>query len=82
MGKADKILSQMISNPRGKWRIEDIVTVGRACGLTVLKPGSGSHYKIAHPSQDEILTVPAHRPIKAVYIRKFVAMVRRVKGEA
>jgi hypothetical protein len=82
MAKADKILSQMISNPRGKWRIEDIETVCRTYGLTVLKPKSGSHYKVAHSSQHEILTVPAHRPIKPVYIRKFVAMVRRVESEA
>lgn len=44
------------------------------------RSGSGSHYKVGHPSQAEIVTIPARRPIKPVYIRKLVAFIRRLGG--
>jgi hypothetical protein len=71
----------MASNPRADWRIEHIRTVCKAYGLTFLAPKRGDHYKVAHPASSEIVTVPAHRPIKPVYIKQFVALVRRVTGE-
>lgn len=40
----------------------------------------GSHYKVKHESQTAILTIPAHRPIKPVYIVELVRFVDAVTG--
>lgn len=40
-----------------------------------MKPTGGSHYKISCREIAYILTVPAHRPIKPVYIRELVSFV-------
>lgn len=74
-----KLLERMRGNPRD-WRIEDVATVCLAFGLTCTPPRKGSHYKIKHESQAEILTVPAHRPIKPVYIADLVRFVDAVAG--
>jgi hypothetical protein len=81
VARADKLLSQMIAKPKGDWRIEHVRTVCKAYGLTCSAPKRGDHYKVSHPSQPEIVTVPAHRPIKPIYIKQFVALLRRVAGE-
>jgi hypothetical protein len=81
VARADKILAQMSANPRGDWRIEDIETVCKRYGLVCLAPRRGDHYKVAHPNHREIVTVPAQRPIRPVYIRQFVTLVRKVIGE-
>jgi hypothetical protein len=33
---------------------------------------------VKHPSQDEILNIPAHRPIKPVYVTDLVRFIERV----
>lgn len=68
----------MRENPRGDWRIDDVVSVCEAFGVACTPPRKGSHYKVKHLSQKEILTIPAHRPIKAVYIRELVEFLDRV----
>jgi predicted RNA binding protein YcfA (HicA-like mRNA interferase family) len=77
MGRGDKLLERMRSNPRD-WRIDDVVRVCDAFGVACAAPRKGSHYKVKHPSQDEILTIPAHRPIKPVYIADLVRFIERV----
>ncbi len=72
MGKADKLLAAMRRNPLD-WRIEQLKTVAEAHGLEWRQPGS-SHVTFRHPS-GAILTVPAKRPIKPVYIKLFVRMI-------
>jgi hypothetical protein len=45
--------------------------------------GGGSHWKITAANEEAILTIPAKRPIKPVYVRKLLAMMgRRGYGEA
>jgi hypothetical protein len=45
--------------------------------------GGGSHWKITAADEETILTIPAKRPIKPVYIRKLLATIkRRGNGEA
>jgi hypothetical protein len=53
-------------------------------GWQCLPPtGGGSHWKITVADEEAILTIPAKRPIKPVYIRKLLAMIeRRGDGEA
>jgi len=33
----------------------------------------------SHPEVPDIVSVPAHRPIKPVYVRQFVALVDKIK---
>ena len=70
------LLDRMKRNPVGDWSIRDVETVCRDHGLACTPPsGGGSHYKISHSSQREILTVPFRRLIKPVYIRKLVRFI-------
>jgi predicted RNA binding protein YcfA (HicA-like mRNA interferase family) len=80
MARGDKLLARMRANPRD-WRIEDVIAVCDAAGIACTAPRAGSHYKVKHPDVIEILTIPAHRPIKPVYVRALVAFVDGVKGE-
>ena len=42
-----------------------------------------THYKVKHVDMAAILTIPAHRPIKPVYIRELVRFIDGVrKGES
>lgn len=72
--KQEKILQAMRDNPKD-WTISDVERVGRAFGLSVRPPKRGSHYTVSSPHSTQIVTVPHKRPIKSVYIKKFVALV-------
>jgi len=63
----------MQANPLD-WRIESLKSVAESYGLAVRHPG-GSHVIFRHPN-GAMLSVPAHRPIKPVYVRKFVRLVK------
>jgi hypothetical protein len=79
MAQAEKRLEAMRANPKGDWTIEDLRVVCTGHGVNLLPPNGGSHYKVAHPSQRDILTVPRDRPIKPPYIRRFVEFIDAVK---
>ncbi len=40
----------------------------------------GSHHVFSFPGVEEDVCVPAHRPIKPVYVRNFVALVDKAKA--
>jgi hypothetical protein len=80
VSRAEKLLDRMRANPRD-WRIEDVVALCDAHGIACSAPGKGSHYKVKHAGQVDILTIPAPRPIKPVYIRALVAFVDAVRRE-
>ena len=76
------LLDRMGRNPVADWTIADVVTVCAQHGVRSSPPsGGGSHYKISHPSQRDILTIPHARFIKPVYIRKLVRFIEAV-GDA
>ena len=77
---ADKLLDRMRANPRD-WRIEEVGSVCGALGIECSPPGRGSHYKIGHASVTSILTIPARRPIKRVYIRDLVRFIDQLRGD-
>ncbi len=81
MSKADKRLDGMRRNPQDGWRIEDVQLVCDNEKITCSAPKRGDHYKISHPDRPEILTIPATRPIKPVYIRRLLAFIGRVREE-
>jgi hypothetical protein len=63
------LLERMRANPAGDWRIRDVEALCREYGLSFRFGKVTSHAHARHPSAREILTIPAHRPIKPVYIR-------------
>ena len=62
----------MKANP-ADWRIESLQSVAAAFSVQVFQPG-GSHVIFRHPN-GAMLSVPARRPIKPVYVRKFVRLI-------
>jgi predicted RNA binding protein YcfA (HicA-like mRNA interferase family) len=77
MGTADKMLEGMRHNPRD-WRIENLITVAAKYGIEVRNHG-GSHHIFSNPGVELAVSVPAHRPIKPVYIKQFIVLVDQVK---
>jgi len=62
----------MRNNPRD-WSIEDLKVLARRHGVDWRQPGT-SHVTfsvVAHAP----LTVPAHKPIKPIYVIRFVALI-------
>lgn len=78
MSKADKTLDRMRNNPRD-CRIESLEAVAARFGITVRKP-AGSHVVFQHEESVISVTVPAHRPIKPVYVKQFLALVDDVRS--
>ena len=76
MASRDKLLARMRANPRD-WRIEDLEALALHFGLSARKPG-GSHVIFFHPTVPEMLSVPARRPIKPVYVRRFIALIDQI----
>jgi len=68
----------MRANPRD-WRIEDPKMVADKFSIQYRQHGT-SHVVFRHPTAG-LLTVPAARPIKPVYIRRFLALLDRVEGK-
>lgn len=79
MPRADKTLADMRANPRD-WRITSLEAVAAAFGVNIRKPG-GSHVVFEHPAVAEALSVPARRPIKPIYVRRFVRLIETVRGD-
>lgn len=73
----EKLLTRMRNNPRD-WRIDDLKSVANRLGIDWRNEG-GSHHVLSYPGIEEDVCVPAHRLIKPVYVRQFVALVDRAK---
>ena len=72
MSRKDKVLRKMRENPRD-WRIEEIQHIAAVLNIEWFHDG-GSHVVFRSPF-GEHLSIPAHRPIKPIYISKFLALV-------
>lgn len=77
MNTATKLLNAMRQNPND-WGMGKLHTVAKQHGLEVRSTG-GSHHVFSHPSVKDPLSVPAHRPIKAIYIKRFVALIDQIQ---
>jgi hypothetical protein len=67
------LLGAMCDHPLN-WRIEQLQTVARKCNIDWRHDG-GSHCVFIR-SDGRTLPVPVHRPIKPVYIKKFIALAQ------
>lgn len=79
MSKTDKIIQGMRDNPTN-WRISSLEAVAQRLGIHVRKTG-GSHVVFLHDDSELIVTVPAKRPIKPVYIVQFLALIDNIGGQ-
>ena len=75
---AGKILQKMRKHQMG-WRIEDLQSVAEEYFVDWRRPrGGGSQVVFSAQEVREIVTVPANRSIKPVYIKHFLAFVDAV----
>ena len=72
MTKTQKVLARMRANPRD-WSIEDLKVLARRHSIDWRQPGT-SHVTFSCAGLVP-LTVPAHKPVKAIYVLRFVALV-------
>jgi hypothetical protein len=77
MPRADKTLEAMRNNPRD-WRISQFESVAQAFAVNCRK-SVGSHVIFEHPASIEALSVPAHRPIKPIYVQRFVRLIDAIR---
>lgn len=77
MNKRIKLLEAMRNNPRD-WRIDDLISVAQQLEIECRNHG-GSHHIFSYPGVEDDVSVPAHRPIKPIYIRQFLILVDSVK---
>lgn len=79
MNKAEKYLKKMRVNPTN-WRIEHLETVADRYGINVRKSG-GSHVIFDLQFSAYQLYVPARRPIKSAYVKRFITLIDQVGQE-
>lgn len=66
----------MRNNPRDWW-IEHLLAIADENGVECRNNG-GSHHVFSHPAIEGGVCVPAHTPIKPVYIRQFLILIQGV----
>ena len=72
---SSKTLQKMRQN-QSAWRIEGLLEVADRNGVDWRRPGrGGSHVIFSASGVREIVSVPAKRPIKPVYIKHFLALI-------
>jgi hypothetical protein len=72
MTKVEKLLARMRNNP-SDWVIDDLKALASRYGIDWRQPGT-SHVTFSRAGFVP-LTVPAHKPIKPLYVIRFVALV-------
>lgn len=75
MVKADKIIERMRNNPRD-WSIDNLKTLASRNGVDWRQPGT-SHVTFSYPGLVP-LTVPSHKPIKPIYVKRFLELIDRI----
>jgi hypothetical protein len=78
VSNAAKLIAKMRRNPRD-WRIEDLKVVARS--LSVDHDQHGTSHVVFRHSRAGRLSIPAHRPIKPVYIRLFLDFINSVGAQ-
>jgi hypothetical protein len=74
MAKKQSLLARMKANPVGDWMISDVEKLCREHGMIFSPPSGGSHHFVSSPYVQGSLSVPARRPIKAIYIKQLVSL--------
>ena len=58
--------------------MEDLTSIAQRFGIDWRNEG-GSHHVFSFPGVEEDVCIPAHRPIKSVYVRHFIALIDKAK---
>ena len=78
MRKIGKLLSKMRNNPRD-WQIDTLKSIAGRFGVAWRQPGT-SHVTFRNLNGSK-LSIPAHKPIKPVYIKEFLNLLDEHNGE-
>ena len=78
MTKLDKLLARMRNNPRDDWSIDDLKSLADRFDIDHRQPGT-SHVTFSFAGLEPI-TVPAHKPIKPIYIIRFMGLLDKVEA--
>jgi predicted RNA binding protein YcfA (HicA-like mRNA interferase family) len=76
MNTSTKLIAAMKQSPQADWTMQQLLSLAQRHHIEVRSTG-GSHHVFSHLDLSTVLTVPARRPIKAVYIKQFVALVEQ-----
>lgn len=76
MSKIDKLIEKLRNNPRDT-NISMIRKILDKYSLEYIW-GKGDHLNVKHTNIDYILTIPAHKPIKPIYIIKLLKMIDEI----
>ena len=76
MTKLDKLLSAIRNNPRADWSIDDLKSLARRFDIDWRQPGT-SHVTFSFEGLEPV-TIPAHKPIKPIYVARFLGMVDKI----
>jgi len=79
MSKIDKQIERLRNNPKNA-NIATIRKILDKFGIAYVW-GKGDHLNVKHPNVDYILTIPAHKPIKAIYVMRLLKMIDEIKGD-
>lgn len=79
MAKLLRLIARMRANPQGDWTMADLQRVAAALGWSWRQPGT-SHVTFRTPAGRQ-LTVPAHKPVKPVYVRQFLELIEGDPGD-
>lgn len=71
-------LAAMKRSPRDGWNLEQLKLVCRGAGIHAFVPPRGRHVVFSHPWVEGLLTVPADRRIKPIYVQLVVELVEAV----
>lgn len=77
MSTFQKVLVKMRRNPRANWTMETLLSIAFRLGIEVRNSG-GSHHVFSYPGVEEDISIPFRRPVKPLYIKKFLARVDAV----
>lgn len=78
MSRVDKKLKAMKANPKDDWKMSDLQSLAQQHGIEYRQPGAS--YVTFSCSNGLALTVPAHKPIKPIYITPVLDKRRREKA--
>jgi predicted RNA binding protein YcfA (HicA-like mRNA interferase family) len=78
MSKVEKLLARMRANPRD-WNIDDLKTLAKRFYVDWRQPGT-SHVTFSAKGHIPV-TVPAHKPVKPIYIKKFLELLNAIEKQ-
>lgn len=77
MSKAAKLLKNMKANPKADWTPDNVKTLAKAYDLTLRQ--NGTSHAVLTNSKGGHLTVPMHKPVKPLYIKRLIELIEAAK---